>query len=104
MVETEETVRAVAELAPGLGVVDEAYGQFAPWSALELVDETSPIVVTRTYSKTWSIAAARLGYLIGPTWPVDDLHEVVLPYNLTPVEQIPGGLGLHFTPQKRIHA
>src|SRR3546814_3715824 len=49
MVETEETVRAVAELAPGLVVVDEAYGQFAPWSALELVDDTSPIVVTRTY-------------------------------------------------------
>ena len=51
---------------PGLLVVDEAYGQFAPWSALELVDDDRPLVVTRTYSKTWSMAAARLGYLVGP--------------------------------------
>ncbi len=34
MVETEATVRSVASWAPGLVVVDEAYGQFAPWSAL----------------------------------------------------------------------
>ena len=33
MVETADTVREVLRLAPGLLVVDEAYGQFAPWSA-----------------------------------------------------------------------
>src|SRR3546814_16740788 len=101
MVETEETVRAVADLAPGLLVVDEAYGQFAPWSALELVDETSPIVVTRTYSKTWSMAAARLGYLIGPTWLVEELSEVVLPYHLYAVKQIAGRVASDFEPQMR---
>ena len=52
--------------APGLVVVDEAYGQFADWSALTLVDDAVPLVVTRTFSKTWSMAAARLGYLVGP--------------------------------------
>ena len=46
-------------------VVDEAYGQFSSWSALELVSEEVPLVVVRTYSKTWSMAAFRLGYLIG---------------------------------------
>ncbi len=101
MVETEETVRAVADLAPGLLVVDEAYGQFAPWSALALVDETAPIVVTRTYSKTWSMAAARLGYLIGPTWLVEELSEVVLPYHLDAVKQIAGRVALDFEPQMR---
>ena len=35
IVETEATVRAIASWAPGLVVVDEAYGQFAPWSALD---------------------------------------------------------------------
>ena len=29
----------------GLLVVDEAYGQFAPWSALELVDEDTPLAL-----------------------------------------------------------
>jgi len=96
MVETEEAVRAVADLAPGLLVVDEAYGQFAPWSALELVDDESPLVVTRTYSKTWSMAAARLGYLIGPSWLVAELSEVVLPYHLDSVKQAAGRVALRY--------
>lgn len=96
MVETEETIRTVADLAPGLLVVDEAYGQFAPWSALELVDDETPIVVTRTYSKTWSMAGARLGYLVGPTWLVDELSEVVLPYHLDAFKQAAGRVALRF--------
>ncbi len=101
MVETEETVRAVAELAPGLLVVDEAYGQFAPWSALDLVDDEAAIVVTRTYSKTWSMAAARLGYLIGPSWLVAELSEVVLPYHLDVFKQIAGRVALGFESEMR---
>jgi histidinol-phosphate aminotransferase len=83
-------VRAVLDLVRGTGallVVDEAYGQFAPWSALDLVDEDTPLVVTRTFSKTWSMAAARLGYLVGPTWAVDELDKVVLPYHLDAFKQ-----------------
>ena len=97
MVETEATVREVLGLAPGLVVVDEAYGQFAPWSALELVDDDTPLVVTRTYSKTWSMAAARLGYLVGPAWVVAELEKVVLPYHLDAVKQAAGRLALDFT-------
>lgn len=96
LVETADTVRKVLELAPGLVVVDEAYGQFAPWSALELLDDARPLVVTRTYSKTWSMAGARLGYLIGPTWLVEQLHKVVLPYHLDAVKQIAGRLALDY--------
>jgi histidinol-phosphate aminotransferase len=73
-VDSPELVREVLALNagpnPGLVVVDEAYGQFADWSALELVSEETPLVVTRTFSKTWSMAAARLGYLIGPKWNI----------------------------------
>ncbi len=101
MVETEATIRAVADLTPGLLVVDEAYGQFAPWSALALVDDESPIVVTRTYSKTWSMAAARLGYLVGPSWLVAELAEVVLPYHLDAVKQIAGRVALRFADEMR---
>ncbi|MEY2403434.1 MAG: histidinol-phosphate aminotransferase [Acidimicrobiaceae bacterium] len=96
VVETEETVRAVLDVAPGLVVVDEAYGQFSPWSALTLVDDERPLVVTRTYSKTWSMAAARLGYLIGPAGLVDQLDKVVLPYHLDVVKQIAGRLALDY--------
>ncbi len=96
MVETPETVDEVLGLAPGLLVVDEAYGQFAPWSALERVDEDTPLVVTRTFSKTWSMAAARLGYLIGPSWVVAELEKVVLPYHLDALKQVAGTVALDF--------
>ncbi len=90
MVETPETVREVLDLVPGLLVVDEAYGQFAPWSALALVDDATPLVVTRTFSKTWSMAAARLGYLVGPSWVVEQMDKVVLPYHLDSLKQAAG--------------
>jgi histidinol-phosphate aminotransferase len=101
MVEDEATVREVLGLAPGLLVVDEAYGQFAPWSALELVGDDVPLVVTRTYSKTWSMAAARLGYLIGPRDLVAQLDQVVLPYHLDAVKQAAGRLALDHEPEMR---
>ncbi|MEO6989720.1 MAG: histidinol-phosphate transaminase [Aquihabitans sp.] len=94
MIETRETVLDVLAMTPGLLVVDEAYAQFAPWSALELVDEDTPLVVTRTFSKTWSMAAARLGYLVAPTWVVDELEKVVLPYHLDALKQAAGRIAL----------
>jgi histidinol-phosphate aminotransferase len=100
-VDDEGTVRAVLDLAPGLVVVDEAYGQFAPWSALSLVGDGVPLVVTRTYSKTWAGAALRLGYLVGPAEVVEQLEKVVLPYHLDSVKQIAGRLALEFDQEMR---
>ena len=97
LVEPVDRVRQLLELAPGLVVVDEAYAQFADWSALDLVAEDRPLVVTRTFSKTWSMAGARLGYLVGPTWLVAELEKVVLPYHLDAVKQIAGRLALRFS-------
>lgn len=97
LVEPPERVHQLLEAAPGLVVVDEAYAQFADWTALDLVSEDRPLVVTRTFSKTWSMAGARLGYLIGPTWLVSELEKVVLPYHLDAVKQIAGRLALRFT-------
>ena len=96
MAEDLANVRAVLELAPGLVVVDEAYGQFADWSALSLVDDAVPLVVTRTFSKTWSMAAARLGYLVGPAPVVATLERVALPYHLDAIKQAAGRLAVRF--------
>jgi histidinol-phosphate aminotransferase len=97
VVDDEATVRATLEMVQavdGLLVVDEAYGQFAPWSALGLVADDVPLVVSRTFSKTWSMAAARLGYLVGPAEVVAELEKVVLPYHLDAIKQIAGCLAL----------
>ncbi len=99
VVEPEDAVRSVlakVEAVDGLLLVDEAYGQFAPWSALTLVDDAAPLCVTRTFSKTWSMAAARLGYLVGPTWLVAELDKVTLPYHLDALKQAAGRLALDY--------
>ena len=95
-VEPRENVEAMLSCAPGVVVVDEAYAQFSPWSAMELVNDDTPLAVTRTFSKTWSMAAARLGYLVGPRWLVADMEAVVLPYHLDAFKQRAGLLALKF--------
>ena len=55
-----------------------------------------PLVVTRTFSKTWSMAAARLGYLVGPAPVVADLERVALPYHLDALKQAAGRLAVRF--------
>jgi histidinol-phosphate aminotransferase len=99
IVDPPESVHEVLSLvAPygGLVIVDEAYGQFAPTSAVSLVDEDTPLLVSRTFSKTWSMAAARLGYAIGPSWLVDELDKIALPYHLDAVKQLAGRLALEY--------
>jgi len=89
-----ETVLEMVMAAGALLCVDEAYAQFAPWTALDLTGPDVPLVVTRTYSKTWAMAGARLGYLVGPDWVVAELEKVVLPYHLDSMTQIAGTLAL----------
>ena len=81
----------------GLVVVDEAYAEFSSWSALERVTDDGRLVVVRTFSKTWSMAAARLGYAVAPTWVVAQLENVVLPYHLDAAKQLAGMLAIRHT-------
>lgn len=96
LVEPSERITELLDLANGLVVADEAYAQFADWSALDLLADDLPLVVTRTFSKTWSMAGVRLGYVIGPTWFIRELDKVVLPYHLDTAKQIAGRLALRF--------
>ncbi len=95
-----EQIRAVVEVTPDLVVVDEAYGQFAPSSAMDLVLSGEPgsrrVVVVRTFSKTWAMAGLRLGYLIGSPEVVQACEMVALPYHLDAAKQLAGRLALQF--------
>lgn len=101
VIESRDVIEMVLDTAPGIVLVDEAYGQFAPWSAQELMTEDGHLAIIRTYSKTWSMAGARLGYLIGPSWMVEDLEKVVLPYHLDAMKQAAGRLALRHEPEMR---
>lgn len=99
IVEPTNTITAVLEAVAevgGLLVLDEAYGQFSPFAGESLLDDDTPLVVSRTYSKTWAMAGARLGYLLAPSWLIEDLEKVVLPYHLDAMKQAAGLAALDF--------
>lgn len=97
----EALLSSVVDHGPGLLVVDEAYGEFADWSALELVADDVPLVVVRTYSKVWSLAAVRLGFAVGPAPVIAELEQVVLPYHLSAPTQLAGLAALRFDVEMR---
>jgi histidinol-phosphate aminotransferase len=98
-----DQIEAVLTMAPGLVVVDEAYGQFAPSSALDLLRRNGPgaerLAVVRTFSKTWSMAGVRLGYVIAAPEVIQACELVVLPYHLDAAKQLAGRLALGFVPE-----
>ena len=82
-----DVVEAVLEAAPeSLVVVDEAYAEFArpgTPSAVTLLDGHPLLVVTRTMSKAFALAGARVGYLAADPDLVDALRLVRMPYHLS---------------------
>jgi len=95
-VDAAAVLDAALNSARGLVIVDEAYGEFSPSSAIGRVNEGSALVVVKTYSKVWSMAALRLGYCIGPRWVVEELEKVVLPYHLAAATQSAGIAALKY--------
>ncbi|MFF2397642.1 histidinol-phosphate transaminase [Nocardia sp. NPDC055165] len=79
----------ILEVAPGIVVVDEAYGEFsAAPSAITLIDRfPTKLVVTRTMSKAFAFAGGRLGYLAASPAVIDAILLVRLPYHLSVVTQ-----------------
>jgi histidinol-phosphate aminotransferase len=85
-----ELIEAVCAAAPGLVVIDEAYAEFAREgtpSALSLLPRYPGLVVTRTMSKAFAMAGARIGYLAAAPEVVEKLLLVRLPYHLSAVTQ-----------------
>lgn len=95
-----ETLSAVLAAARGMVVVDEAYAEFrrvATATALELLADHPRLVVTRTMSKAFGLAGARLGYLAAAPAVVEAVQLVRLPYHLSAVSQAVARASLRHT-------
>jgi histidinol-phosphate aminotransferase len=85
-----DAVCALQAAHDGLLVIDEAYAEFrrdGTPSALELLGRHPNLLVTRTMSKAFALAGARLGYLAAAPEICDALRVVRLPYHLSAVTQ-----------------
>ncbi|MFC0682120.1 histidinol-phosphate transaminase [Lysobacter korlensis] len=85
-----ETVEAAYDATGGIVMVDEAYAEFAAAgtrTALELLPGRPRLIVTRTMSKAFAFAGARVGYLAADPAIADALRLVRLPYHLSALTQ-----------------
>lgn len=85
-----EAVYEAAQESNSMVIVDEAYAEFARFgtpSALTLLDGRPRLIVTRTMSKAFALAGARLGYFAAAPEVTDAIRLVRLPYHLSAVSQ-----------------
>ena len=98
-----EAVSMLCEaVGDGILVVDEAYGEFrrsGTPSALELLPRHRNLVVSRTMSKAFALAGARLGYLAADPAICDAIRVVRLPYHLSAVTQATASAALRHAPE-----
>jgi histidinol-phosphate aminotransferase len=94
-------VEAALSAATGIVIVDEAYAEFArpgTPSALTLLEAYPRLVVSRTMSKAFAFAGARVGYLAASESVVDAVQLVRLPYHLSALTQAAARAALAHAP------
>jgi histidinol-phosphate aminotransferase len=99
---TAAEVATICAVSRGMVVVDEAYAEFrrpGTPSAIQLIADHPRLVVTRTMSKAFALAGARLGYLVAGSAVVDAVQLVRLPYHLSAVTQAVARTALRHAPE-----
>ncbi|WP_150306667.1 histidinol-phosphate transaminase [Planctomonas psychrotolerans] len=96
------TIEAAYDATDGIVVVDEAYAEFLPQgnaTALTLLEGRDRLLVSRTMSKAFAFAGARVGYLAAAPVITDALRLVRLPYHLSALTQAAATAALRHSDQ-----
>ncbi len=75
-------VESAVAASTGVVAVDEAYADFAPRSALPLLDRHDNVLLLRTFSKSYGLAGLRIGFALGPPDVISALDSVKDSYNV----------------------
>lgn len=87
----EEVLRVVKE-ADCVVVVDEAYMDFCDQSVLDEVDNYDNLIVLKTCSKAYALAAIRLGFAVANPEIIEVIRKVKSPYNVSVLTQLAGSV------------
>ena len=89
-----DDLRELAQRVSGVLVIDEAYVDFAEYSALPLVQELDNVIILRTLSKGYSLAGLRLGFGIANPKLLSGLFKVKDSYNIDVIATLVGAAAM----------
>ena len=89
---------ALCSAMKGVVVLDEAYVDFANENALELCLKHPHVIISRTFSKAYSLCFQRIGYWVGHPELIAALHRIRDSYNVNGLGQIAASVTLKSLP------
>lgn len=92
-IEINEIKRIAEELSCAV-IIDEAYYEFCGKTAINLIKDYSNIIIIRTLSKAFSLAGARIGYIIANEDTINKLNLVRPPNSLSIISLTLGEIAL----------
>ncbi|MBD2258391.1 histidinol-phosphate transaminase [Pseudanabaena sp. FACHB-2040] len=97
-------LRELARQVSGVLAIDEAYTDFAEYSALPLVEEFENVIVLRTLSKGYSLAGLRLGFGIAQPALLAGIFKLKDSYNIDVIATALGTAAMQDQPYKTAYA
>jgi histidinol-phosphate aminotransferase len=85
---SEEKILNIIKNTDSIIVIDEAYFEFSGKTFLKYLKKFNNLIILRTFSKAFSMAALRIGYMIAAKEIVNELNKVRLPYNVNTISQM----------------
>lgn len=80
---SREDIELIAQSAPDAVIlVDECYFEYSGQTVVDLIEEYSNLVVTRTFSKTWGLPSLRFGFVVSQAENINQLLKVRGPYDI----------------------
>ena len=86
----EDLRKIVKAFAPVPVIVDEAYKEFSDVTMIDEIEDFDNLYVTRTLSKAYGLAGARIGFLAGNLKNIEVLRKHIVPYNISRLDQVAG--------------
>lgn len=90
-----EFIERLLESTDALVLVDEAYGEFGGTPSTPLLETHENLVILHTFSKAYSAAGVRLGYVLAQPSVIQELLKVRQPYSVDSISQIVGRAIMH---------